>query len=155
MISKAVTTKLSKSTFSHPFSKFLATAKVGLAHYDSFSGGGSHVCVYIELILWMCIIAYTDNRIMDWWHTVEYTCWCLLRCTCVLLYIRHVHALIYIHTLSLSLSLIHTHTHTLTLLCQIIETLSHKSIVTDFVINKKTQKNPSLFFSCICNVCKN
>ena len=27
----------------HPCSKFLATAKVGLAHYDSFRGGGSHM----------------------------------------------------------------------------------------------------------------
>ena len=43
MISEAVTTKISKSTFSHPCSKFLATAKVGLAHYDSFCGGGSHI----------------------------------------------------------------------------------------------------------------
>ena len=33
----------SKSTFSHPCSKFLATAKVGLAHYDSFRGGGSRI----------------------------------------------------------------------------------------------------------------
>ena len=34
--------KISKSTFSHPRSNFLATAKVGLAHYDSFRGGESH-----------------------------------------------------------------------------------------------------------------
>ena len=27
-----------------PCSKFLATAKMGLAHYDSFCGGGSHLC---------------------------------------------------------------------------------------------------------------
>ena len=33
----------SKSTFSHLCSKFLATAKVGLAHYDSFHGGRSHL----------------------------------------------------------------------------------------------------------------
>ena len=32
-----------KSTFSHPCSKFLATAKVGLAHYDSFHGGESQM----------------------------------------------------------------------------------------------------------------
>ena len=43
MISEEVTTKISKSTFSHPCSKFLATAKVGLAHYDSFRGGGSYI----------------------------------------------------------------------------------------------------------------
>ena len=33
-------TRAVTSTFSHPCSKFLATANVGLAHYDSFSGGG-------------------------------------------------------------------------------------------------------------------
>ena len=38
---KAVTTKISKSTFSHPCSKFLATAKVGSAQYDSLRDGGS------------------------------------------------------------------------------------------------------------------
>ena len=43
MISKVVTTKISHSTFSHPYSKFLATAKVGLAYYGSFRGGGSHI----------------------------------------------------------------------------------------------------------------
>ena len=42
MISEAAETKISESTFSHPCSKFLATAKVDLAHYDSFRGGGSH-----------------------------------------------------------------------------------------------------------------
>ena len=47
MISKAVTTKISKSTFSHPCSKFLAAAKVGLVHYDSFRGGGSHISAYV------------------------------------------------------------------------------------------------------------
>ena len=40
---KISTTKISKSTFSHPHSKLLATAKVGLAHYDSFRGGVSHI----------------------------------------------------------------------------------------------------------------
>ena len=38
-----VTTKISQSTFSHPCSKFLATAKVDLANYDSFRGGGSQI----------------------------------------------------------------------------------------------------------------
>ena len=43
MTSKAVTTKILKSTFSHLGSKFLATAKAGLAHYDSFRGGWSQM----------------------------------------------------------------------------------------------------------------
>ena len=34
---------MSKSIFSHPCNKFLATAKVGLAHYHSFRGGGSYI----------------------------------------------------------------------------------------------------------------
>ena len=47
MISEAVTTKFSKSIFSRPCSKFLVTAKVGLAHYDSLCGGGSYVVVWL------------------------------------------------------------------------------------------------------------
>ena len=47
MISEAVTTKISESTSSHRCSKFLATAKVGLAHCDSFHGGGSHIFVHV------------------------------------------------------------------------------------------------------------
>ena len=43
MISETVTTKISKSTCLHPCSKVLATAEVGLAHYDSFRGRGSHL----------------------------------------------------------------------------------------------------------------
>ena len=31
--------KISKSIVSHPYGKILATAKVGLAHYDTFRGG--------------------------------------------------------------------------------------------------------------------
>ena len=43
MISEIVATQISKPTFSHPCSKFLATAKAGLTHYDSFRDGGSHI----------------------------------------------------------------------------------------------------------------
>ena len=42
MISEVISTKISKLIFSHPYSKFLATVKVGLAHYYPFRGGGSH-----------------------------------------------------------------------------------------------------------------
>ena len=41
VITYAVTTKISKSTFSHTCSKFLVNAKVDLSHYNSFRGGGS------------------------------------------------------------------------------------------------------------------
>ena len=35
--------QISKSTFSHPCNKFLATTKVGFAHCNSFRGGESHI----------------------------------------------------------------------------------------------------------------
>ena len=59
MISLAVSTKISKSTFSHPFSKFLATAKVGLAHDDSFRGAGSQIII-MERLFWILPGDFSD-----------------------------------------------------------------------------------------------
>ena len=58
MISEAVTTKISKSTFSHPCSKFLATAKVAMAHYHSFRGGGSPLDCSNEMYLGFVVFCF-------------------------------------------------------------------------------------------------
>ena len=63
MISKAVTTQISKWTFSHPCGKFLVTAKVGLAHDDSFCGGGSHLIKMIIMIISASTIATTTTTV--------------------------------------------------------------------------------------------
>ena len=72
MISEAVTTQISKLTFSHSCSKFLAIAKVGLAHYDSFlglcflllfvffrggggAGRGEVACAFVFLFVYACL----------------------------------------------------------------------------------------------------
>ena len=59
--------KISKSTFSHPCSKFLATAKVGLAHYDSFRGGGSHICTDRQ------VSGVTHGQFSGWLTQCHYT----------------------------------------------------------------------------------
>ena len=48
----------------HPCSKFLASAKLGLAHYDSFCGGGSQfilLCISCNLFIWH-IICYFHSH---------------------------------------------------------------------------------------------
>ena len=48
---KQLQLKSQNPQFHTPCSKFLATAKVGLADYDSFRGGGSHICHFLFLSL--------------------------------------------------------------------------------------------------------
>ena len=53
-----------------PLQQFLATAKVGLAHYDSFRGGGSHfkkrLMELVLLSIWMSHSLVFILRTIQW-----------------------------------------------------------------------------------------
>ena len=78
MISEAVTTKISKSTFLDTLHG-LATAKVGLAHYNCFRGEASHMgvgmCICMHICMYIVCLYASKSACMR-------ACVCVCVCVC-------------------------------------------------------------------------